>query len=208
MILTPFFTTLRWSDRIPTSKRRSATAFLRQAHAAEQYVFCKVSAAHTWHYHSMAEFYLAEGKYFRSEPLTESEVDVVRRLKGMDLDYLRHGHCYRNATLVARHVPGLDYAEGLALTNGYICPHAWLTLNGKPLDPTWQIDPTDGPTRRLDRVLRRVDHNRQHSRYFGIVVPMKTLMRHVVTTGRYSPIAEGTGLNYWPLRRGVTWRPT
>lgn len=169
---------------LPASKRAAAAAFLDQVKLLESDLIQGKPINNM----SPTEFYLSKGRSFTHAPFTVDEIEVLWGLSAMDIGYLRPGACFRNAALVARNVPGLSYVEGVGIRDGWGALHAWLELNGKPVDVTWPIKVDDRPSRRLDKMLRRVEHNLRHCHYFGITLPIERVFNTVIARRYYGPI--------------------
>lgn len=194
---------------VPAEKRPAAAAFVAQAQDIDRDLVYPIGRSCAWRYRAISDLILAEGKPFRNEPLTASEIEVLRRLALLDLRYLRPTLCFRNAFLVARHVPHLDYVEGLALDRGRLVLHAWLDLGGKAIDVTWPVDGADVPCRDLGQMLRRVEHNLVHRRYLGIVLSTAEVARHVFGRVGYGSVMDCGACDHELLRRGLgPWTAT
>lgn len=132
----------------------------------------------------VAEYVLAHGTPFRSQELTDDEWKVVDHAAGR-----RHflpKHCYLNVDRLVRMDAGddLQYCEGYwydirtrdpLKAPGY-AHHAWVTLNGKVIDPTLRHnrDTGHGKTRWRDRPVGIIP---KEEAYFGVEVDSLTLAR-------------------------------
>lgn len=84
------------------------------------------------------------GRSFSSQPLTPEEAAFVARIQW---DLRQSGQCYFNAQIEALTLPSvagisLKYVEGYTGGSGrFPVDHAWLSVNGKAVDPTLRITP-------------------------------------------------------------------
>lgn len=150
----------------------------------------KMQTPKGWKYLSMEELVLKEGKLLSNEPFTEEEEKVLLRLFKLAPGPYKTKECYYNALRLMWEdevvKTKLVYTEGYA--SGHIMPvmHAWVTMNGKPIDVTWGPDMIgDGHNRvrSAKRLLERARHNLQENRYWGIGFPRKVIMKKVTDTG-------------------------
>lgn len=158
-------------------------------------------------YFSKEMLFIKEGHFFKSEPLTKAEVEVVYELR-------RHApikagfqtkECYRNAYCLASGFESLTYCEGFAYNRLMPILHAWVSLNGKPIDVTWRIDAEDKPTVRPGRILERVSHNLRTGVYIGFEVPLERISTHILENSAHSPISEGISYDHRLLVSGIDW---
>jgi hypothetical protein len=151
-------------------------------------------------YISAEDFYLREGVPFPHEPLTKDERDSLRNF--LPLAKYRTKECYMNASKASLYSKDLVYCEGYAVGNMIPVAHAWVSLNGKPLDLTWPIDfKKIQPPKTIDALLDRIEHNIANCSYFGIAVPKKVLSSHLLETETYCPITE----NMTIMKNGADW---
>lgn len=96
---------------------------------------------------NLHQYVSRHGTAFASTPLTPEEAKYARLI---DLRRCPPRQCYRNAQVNALNLPQADgiilrYAEGFfSMGWGLGIEHAWLTINGKILDPTIR-DPQGRP---------------------------------------------------------------
>ena len=139
-----------------------------------------------WRYASVEELVLTEGKLLDNEPFTEDEEAALTRLfKAAPGPYCTK-QCYLNAMRLMFEDPTLTYHEGYASGHIFPVPHAWVTLNSKPVDVTWGEDMTStghNRARSPQRLLERVCYNNAHSRYWGIQFPRDEVLEQVLDTG-------------------------
>jgi hypothetical protein len=179
---------------LPVSKRAAAAAFLTQAMFLESALI----QGNAFNNMPLVEFYFSRGRAFSYAPFTAEEIEVIRGLSALEIHYLRPGACFRNAALVAQNVPGLKYVEGIGIRCGGAALHSWLELNGKVVDVTWPIKDDDRPSRRLDKMLLRVEHNLRHCHYYGITIPIERVRRTVIARGYFDSVIGEEG---WRSRR-------
>ena len=143
-----------------------------------------------WKYLSMEEFVLKEGTLLSDETFTEEEEKALLRLFKAAPGPYKTRQCYYNAMLLIFEDEMIDiklvYTEGYA--SGHVIPamHAWVTLNGKPVDVTWGEDMVGNGHNRArspKRMLERVKYNLKRCRYWGISFPREVVMKRVVDTG-------------------------
>jgi len=106
-------------------------------------------------YCSREEFVTAKGTVFASAPLAPAEAMIVAKALDGGRRTLRDdghsgflaGKCFANTQVAAEYgiSGGLAYVEGFAiLGDGFpALQHAWLTINGKVVDPTPQVEHAD-----------------------------------------------------------------
>lgn len=163
-----------------------------------------------WKYQSAEGFYLAEGQAY-SGALTDDEINFLLEVFKEVSKAWKTKECYGNAALLSWASEGkrhsLIYCEGMAMNRLFPVQHAWVSLNGKPVDVTWRIDEDDKPTRMPKKILRRVLANLD-GHYWGVAVPTEVLTKHIAANEVYCPIVEGVGYSYDLLRTGteVAWR--
>jgi hypothetical protein len=83
---------------------------------------------------------LSSGTSFDSITLSPAEATYVRRLGICEERYPAH-YCYANARQLVLSTRRLTYHVGFAVRTVHSFPtqHAWASLNGKVIDPTWNI---------------------------------------------------------------------
>lgn len=143
-----------------------------------------------WKYLSTEELVLKEGKLLSNEPFTaEEEATLLRLFKAAPGPY-KTKQCYYNAMLLMFEDEMIEeklvYTEGYA--SGHVIPaiHAWVTLNGKPVDVTWgenMVSNGHNRVRSAKRILERVKYNLKECRYWGIGFSREVVMKRVVDTG-------------------------
>ena len=188
---------------VPGTKRSGAATFLAKAEITDPHVTARVSRSKSWKYRSLAEFYLSVGRPFVGGRLSEPETEVVARMAEHDLTAMLPGQCFQNAFLVAYTIHDLHYCEGLAIRRSELVQHAWLSLNNKPIDPTWYEDGDWPPTQSLSKLIRRIESNIATRDYYGIAIPLVYLQNLIGGDGIVRPLAEGIAQNFAPLRRGL-----
>ena len=143
-----------------------------------------------WKYLSMEELVLKEGELLSNEPFTEEEEETLLRLFKAAPGPYKTRECYINAMRLVFEDQmlkiNLVYTEGYA--SGQIFPvlHAWVTLNGKPVDVTWGKDMVGNGHNRVSsasKMLERVRYNQNHNRYWGIGFPREEVLEQVLETG-------------------------
>ncbi len=144
-----------------------------------------------WKYLSTEELVLKEGKLLSDETFTEEEEKALLRLFKAAPGPYKTKQCYYNAMLLIFEDEMIDiklvYTEGYA--SGHVIPaiHAWVTLNGKPVDVTWGEDMVGNGHNRVrspKRMLERVKYKLKRCRYWGFGCPRGVVMKRVVDTGR------------------------
>jgi hypothetical protein len=87
---------------------------------------------------SLARYLLKHGHTYPSLRLTQEELVLF---DGLDFSKYKLRQCYYNAQSLHADVcgaPQVSYAEGFATNETqFPTPHAWLSVNGKVVDPTW-----------------------------------------------------------------------
>ena len=150
-------------------------------------------------YGSQHEFLLAEGREFEQGEFTSDEIETIRSVIENMSSAFRVKECYRNAYLLAEmgEKEGFMYAEGMA-AGPIPVDHAWVTLNGKPVDPTWR----DIKDKRRDTnpkaILDRIIKNAAKEQYFGIAAPLKYVRQRTFATRRHLSIIDDYDAR-WPL---------
>ncbi|MCM2303086.1 MAG: hypothetical protein NDJ72_00165 [Elusimicrobia bacterium] len=192
-----------WINAVPIPKRPEVSVFLAAAQDMISGLTVPRPSARSWRYGSIPQFVLTEGKAFSAEPFTDAEMRILQSLAGLDLRYLRPTLCFRNAYMVSRNIPELHYVEGLVNYHGCLLLHAWLDLNGKPIDVTYSTDFTMVPCRNIAQMIRRIDDNRQTFRYYGIEFSGAEVTRHVLGRKTYDSIIDCVACNHSFLRRGL-----
>ena len=132
----------------------------------------------------VAQLALSEGRSFESRPVTDDEWSEVRKV----MRWTTAGECFENCTrAVCRRPTQLEYVEGYVVPEGVSLPihHAWLTVNGKVVDPTLRVDPLFEREMFPDLAIGEFPAGR---RYLGVVVPTSQLRRAIDRTGRWGPI--------------------
>ena len=87
---------------------------------------------------SLIHYLLKNGHLFPNEPLTDEEQALFQ---DMDFGQFKLRECYYNAQTLLLNLDDsgpVKYAEGMASNASQIPTlHAWLSVNGKVVDPTW-----------------------------------------------------------------------
>ena len=147
-------------------------------------------------YSSPSEYYLKNGSEFESQSLTSDEKEY---LKLLPIAECLKKMCYQNAQRLLLFFPPrgdkkkmqLQYIEGYA-TNGILpVQHAWLSLNGKVVDPTF--GPLDSLFRRKHRILGEFPPN---FKYFGVVVSESHIREFIFNHQIWSSIVDDFMCNY------------
>jgi hypothetical protein len=123
------------------------------------------------------------------KPFTDGEKKEIKALFP-GIDKCRLGFCYMNAQQIA--LSGLidskvKYWEGLYTVHGVPIAHAWVTYNGKVLDPT-VVDLSGKPNQRGPEGTK--ERGTSQGEYWGVQVPKKWIMEHQVRVGTYGPLSE------------------
>lgn len=142
----------------------------------------------------MATYVLENGRPFHSEPLDDDEWSVVRET--IRRPFMQPRRCFHNCQkAVIRTDVGFKYVEGFASSCGFVFPHAWLSLNGKVVDPTRRLPESQRYRRRkfADRVMGEFPET---DCYFGAVLSLRDAC---VNFGGSALDAWEQG---WPLLRG------
>ena len=168
----------------------------------------EVRAVEGYRYQSMEEFLLAEGTFYSAEPLTAVEEEILRRVLRLTSGPFKTKECYANAlrlVMASEMLRGVDlrYAEGYA--QGAVIPviHAWVVLNGKPIDVTWgenMIGASHNRLRSIAKMLERIKYNLASHAYCGFTVPLKAVYRRAAETG-LTPTFLDDWENHYPLLR-------
>lgn len=86
--------------------------------------------------------------------------------------------CFMNAAHLATQMDGVEYYEGLAITDRIPLPihHAWVVRDGVLIDNTWA--------------------NPRAARYLGVHIPKRTLIKTLIKQKVYGVLDTGTGYNF------------
>ena len=113
-------------------------------------------------------------------PLTDREHEYIEILiaKIGGRRSIRVKQCWRNAQrlILVDHENRLRYCEGEVPV-----PHAWVTINGKVVDVTYEA---------VDRYLARrgIASNHRERGYFGAVVSRRAVLTHILRTTEFSRV--------------------
>ena len=131
---------------------------------------------------SLHQYINRNGREFTSAPLTPEELETISRIDFRDC---RPRDCYRNCQMAAITLPVpegtvLRYVEGFFARQWSIgIDHAWLSLNGKLIDPTLR-DELGRP------ILGIIPEGHQ---YIGVEIP--TLMcTHIIQHRKHIPLLD------------------
>ena len=163
-----------------------------------------------WKYLSTEELVLKEGKLLSNEPFTAEEEETLLRLFKAAPGPYKTKQCYYNAMLLMFEDEMIEeklvYTEGYA--SGQILPvlHAWVTLNGKPVDVTWgenMVSNGHNRARSPKRILERARYNLQKGSYWGIGFPCEVVMKKAVDTGMSPSLIDDYEGGYPLLKTGI-----
>jgi hypothetical protein len=166
------------------------------AHLKEVAAFMDRGKPEGFAFASLDATYLHHCREFTNEPYTDEE-------KGILLDQFANmgfvskmKECYATAARLALYsgghpeLPGpLGYADGKAFGRFFPMPHAWATLNGKPVDITWR-GMGEGNYRKPEKLLARAERNLEQNAYFGVDVPLMWLRGVIVGNNVYTSVFE------------------
>jgi hypothetical protein len=95
-----------------------------------------------------------------------------------DVKKARPRECFMNAAHLATRLDGVEYYEGLAITDRIPLPihHAWVVRDGVLIDNTWA--------------------NPRGARYMGVHIPKPTLIKTLIKQKVYGVLDPGTGYNF------------
>ena len=184
--------------------------YLEQVSTMQKQITAKNQARghdiHNFQSCGVEDFFRRYGHAFSHEPFTSHEISTIYAC--LPPMRFRTKECYMNAVNIAsysRKKP-FTYCEGYAVGTLIPVQHAWVSLNGKPIDVTWPIDFKKlRPPKGIGKIAERVFFNQQNGSYFGIEVPLKVLTKHILEREVYCPIAEGEDFKL--LREGADWLP-
>lgn len=89
-------------------------------------------------YSGLEDLLLQHGTKYKSQPLTQEEMDVIKLTVKNAWKYVCK-QCYFNSQTIASSSKGkIKYVEGVAFCDLIPMNHAWNTINGKVLDFTWK----------------------------------------------------------------------
>jgi hypothetical protein len=137
-------------------------------------------------YPSLHEVMLDRGRSMSVERLTFDEarqiVELSRWAGFGNVNDFETKACYITAQKLITCHDGMGGGDELQYCEGYIAwdgaplpiDHAWVTINGKVVDVT----------------LRAKSKTERHS-YYGVEVPVKLLVKHMLETRYYCPVIEG-----------------
>ena len=140
---------------------------------------------------SVHAYVLRHGREFHPEPLTQEEQDFIQQIQWKSR---KPKQCFLNAqmeAIILTETPGitLRYVEGyINNTNGYGIYHAWLSVNGKIVDPTIRVEQPPG------RVVGEIPPGWQ---YFGVEMEAAVGL-HCIQHGAAVPIIDDWQCR-WPL---------
>lgn len=143
-------------------------------------------------YASFEEYVLTKGKPYASQPLTESELALVRQLTSGHRFPIKQ--CFHNSQMLVWHqyrmrMCPLQYVEGYACSDiGFPVLHAWLTINGKVVDLTLRTKKTTSARGFLrDRVVGEFDPPRA---YYGVEFDNVRVVDRIVKNKRTCSIID------------------
>lgn len=149
--------------------------------------------------HSVPNHILQQGREFPSQELTPVELDFIANIAW---DQRAEKQCYYNAQIEALTLPSspgitLRYAEGYVDPGlGIAVEHAWLSVNGKVVDPTIRLR-----TRPTDRVIGTIP---DAWGYYGVEMDPEEC-RHVLVHGASAPLIDDPECG-WPKIPGRNQR--
>jgi hypothetical protein len=92
-------------------------------------------------YMSQYHFIMQHGKFYQPQELKSHEALIIKKALKRIGFVPKKKECFYNAQMLALtdNSNQIKYCEGFALT---IIPtnHAWIEINGKVVDPTWDVD--------------------------------------------------------------------
>ena len=141
--------------------------------------------------HSVPGHILQQGREFYSQALTPVELDFIANI---DWEQRAEKQCYYNAQMEALTLPSapgitLRYAEGYVDPGlGIAIDHAWLSVNGKVVDPTVRLW-----TRPTERVIGTIP---DAWGYYGVEMNPAECS-HVLVHGASVPLIDDPGCG-WP----------
>lgn len=145
---------------------------------------------------SLDATYLHHCRRFPSEPYTDEERDILLQQFDEMGFVAKQKECYATAARLALYsgghpdLPGpLGYADGKANGVFFPMPHAWATINGKPVDITWR-EPEEKNFRKPEKLLARAERNLAENAYFGVDVPLMWLRGLLVRNEVYTSVFE------------------
>lgn len=151
------------------------------------------SLAHAAGPNTVPHHIFENGRVYRSAGLSDAERDALSTVNWEDR---RPKECYRNAQLEAMALIGIANVS-VKYVEGYVDPgvgigveHAWLSVNGKVVDPTVRLK--DG-----SRVLGLIPDGWG---YYGVELDTD-LVFPAALRGHWSPIIDDPA-NGWPLIPG------
>lgn len=140
------------------------------------------------------DYILHNGRLFDSRELTPEEQLYSQQIQW---DRRQPNECFLNCqieALILPQPPGIElhYVEGfLSNRTGYPVLHAWLSINGKVVDPTV---PYDGPIAKAAGIIP------DGWQYYGVSLPT-TLCEHAIEHGVAISLIDDWEC-HWPLIRG------
>ena len=158
-------------------------------------------------YFNVADFVLDRGKVYPSQALTELEMHHVltsARIAEMNYGPFEAKQCFNNAARLVMHDPSdqLVYCEGQAFGSVLATAHAWVVLNGKVVDLTWQVweDQGEAPYlpeghRYRDNIIGLFGDNRA---YLGVEIPKADLFAHRRSESSCASVIDNW-YDEWPL---------
>jgi hypothetical protein len=133
---------------------------------------------------SIEEYLLAHGSFMRSvSSMSDDEREATLR-QFQASEPIMYGWCYLNAAKMAMD-ERFKYFEGVASDGTMPVSHAWVSLDGKLIDPTWNVYGTIPAT---------------HA-YFGVEIPRWFLVQHIQRTGITGPFIDDYR-GGWPVLQG------
>jgi hypothetical protein len=138
-----------------------------------------------WYYNGAYDFLQQEGKFFKSQELTEEErLYVMEAINNLGF-VPQPKQCYYNANLLAiNDFSGrIKYAEGLAYSGYFPIWHGWNTINGKVIDLTWLKEFGKLSRRKIgqeEMILGTFDKDRA---YFGAEMDTNLIRKIILKSG-------------------------
>lgn len=160
-----------------------------------------------FHYLGGEDFVLDRGSPYISKALTAAEVRIVlAAIRNCPTKRFQLGHCYHNAQMLAVYDPSeeLAYCEGWAISIcGLPVLHAWLELNGKVVDMTWQTTSANHKGRWGTRVFGVIPEGWA---YYGVSFDTESLLIRLGRIKATGPLLDDVAYGF-PLFQEPRLRP-
>lgn len=138
-------------------------------------------------YHSFYEYVAMKGTIYQSNKLTLNEWKTVNN----SVLYTEIKQCFANCQMtVCIHDTEFEYVEGYALLNvGIPIHHAWLSLNGKVIDPTKRLMKPFNRKIFRNKVMGTFPRN-QCFEYIGVTFDRSFLRKRAFEDGEWSSVID------------------